>query len=59
MLDNERHRIARELHDSVTLHGACRPVCRSRVCCSEIGAQAMPELVERLDMAKTLDPFGD
>jgi signal transduction histidine kinase len=54
VLDNERHRIARELHDSVT-QTVLSAGMQIEVCRSEIGAQAdNAELVERLDMAKTL-----
>ena len=54
VLDNERHRIARELHDSVaqTVLSAGMQI---EVCRSEISALAgNADLVERLDMAKTL-----
>ena len=54
VLDNERHRIARELHDSVT-QTVLSAGMQIEVCRSEIGVQAgNAELVERLDMAKTL-----
>jgi len=54
VLDSERHRIARELHDSVAQTvlsaGMQIEVCRSEIR-SQAGAQ---ELVERLDTAKNL-----
>lgn len=53
VLDSERHRIARELHDSVaqTVLSAGMQI---EVCRSEIAALGERELVERLDTAKTL-----
>lgn len=54
VLDNERHRIARELHDSVT-QTVLSAGMQIEVCRSEIGAVGgNADLVERLDMAKTL-----
>ena len=54
VLDNERHRIARELHDSVT-QTVLSAGMQIEVCRSEIGAAGgNADLVERLDMAKTL-----
>lgn len=53
-LDNERHRIARELHDSVT-QTVLSAGMQIEVCRSEVGALTdNADLVERLDMAKTL-----
>lgn len=54
VLDSERHRIARELHDSVaqTVLSAGMQI---EVCRSEVEAlPASDELVDRLDLAKTL-----
>lgn len=53
VLDNERHRIARELHDSVT-QTVLSAGMQIEVCRSEIGATGSADIVERLDMAKTL-----
>lgn len=54
VLDNERHRIARELHDSVT-QTVLSAGMQIEVCRSEIGARGGDgDLVERLDIAKTL-----
>jgi signal transduction histidine kinase len=54
VLDNERHRIARELHDSVT-QTVLSAGMQIEVCRSEIGTvTGTADLVERLDMAKTL-----
>lgn len=54
VLDSERHRIARELHDSVTQTvlsaGMQIEVCRSDVA----GLAGADEVIERLDVAKTL-----
>ncbi|MGZ4533166.1 MAG: MadS family sensor histidine kinase [Mycobacteriaceae bacterium] len=55
VLDSERHRISRELHDSVTQcvlsAGMQIEVCRSELGPSEL---ASPELMQRLEMAKDL-----
>lgn len=55
VLDSERHRIARELHDSVAQTvlsaGMQIEVCRSEI---RVGAAGTPELLERLDTAKML-----
>ncbi|WP_234807806.1 MadS family sensor histidine kinase [Mycolicibacterium bacteremicum] len=54
VLDNERHRIARELHDSVT-QTVLSAGMQIEVCRSEIGSRGGDaDLVERLDIAKTL-----
>jgi signal transduction histidine kinase len=54
VLDNERHRIARELHDSVT-QTVLSAGMQIEVCRSEIGPlTGNSDLVERLDMAKML-----
>lgn len=54
VLDNERHRIARELHDSVT-QTVLSAGMQIEVCRSEIGSRGgADDLAERLDMAKTL-----
>lgn len=54
VLDNERHRIARELHDSVT-QTVLSAGMQIEVCRSEVGSRGGGEdLVERLDIAKTL-----
>ncbi|MEJ8281047.1 MadS family sensor histidine kinase [Pseudonocardia spirodelae] len=50
VLDNERHRIARELHDSVTQY-ALSAGMHIELCRSEIGD---PKLLEHLDTAKDL-----
>ncbi|MHC9295201.1 MadS family sensor histidine kinase [Mycobacterium sp. LTG2003] len=53
VLDNERHRIARELHDSVT-QTVLSAGMQIEVCRSEVMALGAGDLVDRLDMAKTL-----
>ncbi|MGB3482537.1 MAG: histidine kinase [Mycobacterium sp.] len=54
VLDSERHRIARELHDSVT-QTVLSAGMQIEVCRSEIqSVSGAGELVERLDTAKTL-----
>ncbi|CAN7656560.1 MadS family sensor histidine kinase [Mycolicibacterium frederiksbergense] len=54
VLDNERHRIARELHDSVT-QTVLSAGMQIEVCRSEIRSLAgNADLADRLDMAKTL-----
>ncbi|ORX17862.1 MULTISPECIES: MadS family sensor histidine kinase [Mycolicibacterium] len=53
VLDNERHRIARELHDSVT-QTVLSAGMQIEVCRSEVMSLGAGDLVDRLDMAKTL-----
>ena len=53
VLDSERHRIARELHDSVT-QCVLSAGMQIEVCRSELDAERAPELRQRMDLAKNL-----